>query len=584
MAEPQTFEEYLAGLNLATAVKVAKWREDANNKGMTTLRVIMDDTDMDPLKLLEAKKAFFKLNYANLEELTPDVNLVKLLPKDLALHYQAVAYERTEDGTIMIACLDPTDLKMFEAIDFLGRQGSFKVQYAITSKPGLDKFLKAYESVTTEVESALSLAEEKFKPGQAAEDQLKMNEEEFGEVVKSAPVAKMVSVILTHAVDGKASDIHIEPLDVETRVRYRIDGVLHTTLTLPKYIHASVVSRIKVMANLKLDETRIPQDGRIRLQFQGRDVDFRVSTLPLLDNEKVVMRILDTAKKAPTFEGLGFKGRSLEIIMSAISKPHGMFLVTGPTGSGKSTTLFAGLCLINKEGVNIVTLEDPVEYFVKGVNQSQVRPEVGLTFASGLRSILRQDPDVIMVGEIRDQETAELAVHAGLTGHLVLSTLHTNDAVGAIPRLIDMKVEPFLLASTINVVLAQRLARKICDNCKEKIEVPADIKAEIEQELKSMPQDGWYEGLSSASPLVFYKGKGCAKCGDKGTAGRISIAEVIDITENFRKVIVDNNTIDDTNAELKNQGFITIKQDGILKALLGLVSVQDVLLSSKTGV
>ncbi len=579
----ETFEDYLITKGLVTLDQVNAWRVKASAGGYTTLRAITEDPLVPLDKILDAKKSFFKLPYVTLEEMEADPKVVGMIPKDLASFYHIVAFKKEENNTVYVACVDPTDLKMFEAVDFLARQKNFKVQYALASTQGLEKFFKEYESEESEVQSALSQVKEKLSPQESAHAQLQLNEEEFQEVVKSAPVSKMVNVILTHAVDGRASDIHIEPLDTETRIRYRIDGLLHTTITLPKYVHASIVSRIKVMANMKLDETRVPQDGRIRLTFQGRNVDFRVSTLPLFDSEKVVMRILDASKKTPTFETLGFKGRNLEVIMRGSRKPHGLFLVTGPTGSGKSTTLFAGLSMLNVEGVNIVTLEDPIEYFVHGVNQSQIRPDVGLTFASGLRSILRQDPDVVMVGEIRDQETAELAVHAGLTGHLVLSTLHTNDAVGAVPRLIDMHIEPFLLASTINIVLAQRLARKICENCKEQISVPKEMLDQIRLELSTMPENGWYDGLNPSSPLVFYKGKGCARCGNKGTIGRVALGEVVEITENFRDIISKGNTQEDVTQELLKQGFITIMQDGILKALLGLVSVQDVLIASKTG-
>lgn len=272
-------------------------------------------------------------------------------------------------------------------------------------------------------------------------------------------------------------------------MRYRIDGILHTTIVLPIYVRSALISRIKVMANLKIDETRVPQDGRIRLNVHNEEIDIRVSTLPLMGQEKVVMRLLETPDKAPTFSDLGFFGLQSKIVLNAIDQPHGLFLVTGPTGSGKSTTLYAALSFLNKDEINIATLEDPVEYYIPGVNQAQIKPEVNFTFATGLRSLLRQDPDIIMVGEIRDNETAELAIHASLTGHSVLTTLHTNDAMGAIPRLFDMKVEPFLLANTLNAVVAQRLVRKLCNSCKVETELPAELKEEAMRELNKIPKE-----------------------------------------------------------------------------------------------
>jgi type IV pilus assembly protein PilB len=402
------------------------------------------------------------------------------------------------------------------------------------------------------------------------------------EVIKSAPVSKIVSVILRHAVEGRASDIHIEPQGDKSKVRYRIDGILHTSIVLPIYVHTALISRIKVISNLKIDETRVPQDGRIRLNIAGKDVDFRVSIIPLINQEKVVMRILESPDKAPTFDQLGFMGQQLQLMEKNLTAPNGMFLVTGPTGSGKSTTLFSALSKLNNEGVNISTLEDPVEYYVTGVNQSQVRPEVNYTFATGLRSLLRQDPDIIMVGEIRDQETAELAIHAALTGHFVLSTLHTNDAVGTIPRFIDMGAQPFLLASTLNIIIAQRLIRKICDNCKVKDEVKGSVLEEIKASLAELPEQAWYPGLSKNSKLVFFKGEGCAKCGDTGYKGRLSITEVLAVTPRLREIIYQGFKNQEVKEELKRQKFININQDGWMKALLGLTTVGEILRATKT--
>ena len=440
----------------------------------------------------------------------------------------------------------------------------------------LETALKHYKTLGKEISSALKIKAEEDILGRTNQ---KINQAKVEEITKSAPVSKIVSVIIRHAVEGRASDIHIEPLQNESRVRYRIDGILHTSLILPKSVHGAIVGRIKVLANLKLDQTRMPQDGRIRVSVNNKDIDLRISILPLLNGEKAVMRILDVTRGAPTLEQLGFMGAGFKIIKKNLTKTDGMFLITGPTGSGKSTTLFSVLTGLNKEGINISTLEDPVEYFVQGVNQSQVRPEIGFTFAAGLRSLLRQDPDVVMVGEIRDNETAELGIHASLTGHFVLSTLHTNDALGAIPRLLDMKVEPFLLGSTLNIILAQRLGRKICEYCKIEYKLPDEIVAGIKKELAITPLAVIKEMIPNfdLKKIKFYKGQGCPRCGATGYSGRIALAEVLDVNDKIKDIIMNsqvNLTLDDL---IKNQNFITMKQDGIIKVLLGLTTMEEIL-------
>ena len=401
--------------------------------------------------------------------------------------------------------------------------------------------------------------------------------EDVTRTLKSAPVIKMVSVILRHAVEGSASDVHIEPFEDGTRVRYRVDGVLHTSLILPKDLHSAIVARIKVMANLKIDQTRLPQDGRFRITVLNRNIDCRVSTLPLMGVEKVVMRILDTSRNILALEDLGFEGRNMQLMKESISQPHGMTLVTGPTGSGKSTTLYAMLTILNQEAVNIITLEDPIEYYIKGVNQSQINPEIGLTFAKGLRSILRQDPDVIMVGEIRDNETAELATHASLTGHRVLSTLHTNDAFGALPRLVDMKIEPFLIASSLNVVIAQRLVRKICEACVEEITLPKDMENEIWQELSTVAGPSMPKGIHLSKPMKFFRGKGCQQCQSSGYTGRIAISEVVAIDQVMKDFILNQVNSDQMKKEFLKKGNITMRQDGIFKALRGRTTIEEIM-------
>lgn len=501
------------------------------------------------------------------------------IPRDLAESYQMIAFDRRGDE-VSLAMVDPTNFKAIEAMEFLARKNNVHVKTYLVSLPGFKQAFHQYATLSAEVEEAL----EAKKASRDAEKDLEealTSESGIEEVIKTAPVSKMVDVILRHAVEGGASDIHIEPVEEQTRIRYRIDGILHTSIVLPKYVHTSIVARIKVLSNLKLDETRIPQDGRFRTEFENRAIDYRVSTLPLVNNEKVVMRILDRSAIALDLEKLGFTGRSLKMMDESVERTVGMILMTGPTGSGKSTTLSALLTIVNEEGVNIVTLEDPVEYYVDGVNQSQVRPEVGLTFASGLRSILRQDPDIIMVGEIRDNETAELAVHAALTGHLVLSTLHTNDAFGAIPRLIDMKIEPFLLASSLTLVAAQRLVRKICTHCKQEIKLPETMDTYAFSRISSVPKEHIPEGLVIKRPLTLYQGKGCIRCENTGYKGRTVITEVLEITDKFKKIIIAGSDMDAIHEEARHQGMFTMEQDGIFKALLGITTLDEVVRATK---
>lgn len=522
----------------------------------------------------QVKGHFYDLEYVNLMGRGIDKKVLSILPKDLSDNYQLVVFNE-ENGTLDAGVVDPTNFKAIEALNFLARGKNYNVRYYIISEDSYKAASKQYDSLGDEVGQALDTAEEIFAP---KDDLGEVSQE--GELVKSAPVSKIVSVVLRHAIEGRASDIHIEPVFNQSKVRYRIDGVLHTTIVLPIYVHDAVVSRVKVLANLKIDETRVPQDGRIRLKIFNKDVDFRVSSIPLMGHEKIVMRILETPDKAPTFADLGFMGTQAKIIKENIDKPNGLFLLTGPTGSGKSTTLFAALSYLNEDGVNIATLEDPVEYFIPGVNQSQVRPEVNFTFATGLRALLRQDPDIIMVGEIRDNETAELAIHAGLTGHSVLTTLHTNSAIGAIPRLFDMHVEPFLLASTLNAVVAQRLVRKICDKCKITEEVPEEVRAKMAELLAAIPPKAIYADIDIHN-LKFHKGKGCPSCGDSGYRGRLAIVEAIEINRSFQEIITKGFDRKEVEKELINQNFITMEQDGLLKVLLGLTTVEELLRVSK---
>lgn len=522
--------------------------------------------------LSKVKSIFYNMEYISLIGKTINTDILNILPQDLAENYEMVVFEQ-KGKNLSLGLVNPSDFKAIEAFNYLVRKEGYKSKQYVISEESYRTAIKQYETLGEEVGEALDTAEAIFAPKESDLPDASKG----GEVMKSAPVSKIVSVILRHAIEGRASDIHVEPVGKQSKVRYRIDGILHTTIVLPIYVHAAVISRIKVMANLKIDETRIPQDGRIRIKVHNKDIDFRISTIPLMGQEKIVMRILDTPDKAPTFKDLGFFGLQAKMMIRNIRKPNGMFLVTGPTGSGKSTTLFSALSTLNKETVNITTLEDPVEYYVPGVNQSQVNPEIGFSFATGLRALLRQDPDVIMVGEIRDNETAELAIHAGLTGHFVLSTLHTNSAIGAIPRMFDMKAEPFLLASTLNLVIAQRLVRKICKKCVVKDEIPEDILDQIIKQFSKIPEKSFYGGINKDSKLEFVKGKGCAHCGQTGYKGRMSIVEAIEITRKLKAIISAGFNREEADKELLAQNFISMEQDGIIKSILGMTTIEEVL-------
>lgn len=552
-----------------------KFFEEESQKTGKNIELLLEESGLvEEEKLAEMKGRIFNLPYINLVGREIKFDDLNVISKEVSENNQVVSFFKS-DSEISVGIVDPKKISAMEAIEFLAKEKNLTVKYFIISLVSFRDAVRKYEILKKEVEKVLEIAKERYEGEEKELEEMPVGEIE--EAIKKAPVSKMVAMIMKYAVDNKASDIHVEPGFKESKVRYRIDGVLRSRLALPAYIHAAVIARIKVLANLKLDETRIPQDGRIRQIIGGRAVDFRISTLPLMDQEKVVMRVLETATRAATLENLGFRGRAVEIISREIKRPHGLLLVTGPTGSGKSTTLYTALSMVNREGVNIVTLEDPIEYYIEGVNQSQIRPEIGFTFAAGLRSLLRQDPNILMVGEIRDSETAELTIHAALTGHLIFSTLHTNDAAGAIPRLIDMKVEPFLLSSTLNAIVAQRLVRKICPYCKEEVGVLPDVITNIKKELVSVPKKFLPEGVNLESSIKLWHGAGCARCNNEGYLGRVVISEVLEATENLRRIIAASFNAKDLSEEMKKQGVITMKQDGFLKVLEGLTTMEEVL-------
>ena len=508
--------------------------------------------------------------------LPEDVHLrvLELIPEESAKYYQMIPLAKTGD-ILEVGMVYPEDLRAQEALKFLSRQGKFTSQVFLITPTTLNSLLKQYRTLKREVNRALEELETEIKVEKAEAGVLK--EDVLERLVEEAPITKVVAVILRHAVEGKASDIHIEPTSEKLRVRFRLDGVLYTSLFLPKKIHPSVVARIKILSNLKLDETRIPQDGRFSTKVDQKTIDFRVSTFPTAIGEKVAIRVLDQTEGLKSLEELGLWGRNFEALNRAIKKPYGMILVTGPTGSGKTTTLYSILNLLNKEGVNICTLEDPVEYFIEGVNQSQVKPEIGYDFATGLRHLLRQDPDIIMVGEIRDEESAALATHAALTGHIVLSTLHTSNAFGVIPRLIDLKVKPFLVPPSLSIILAQRLVKKLCSECKKKVKPSPGIKEMILKEIESFPEQVKSILSVKQKKLETYEAVGCKKCRSTGYAGRIAVFEVLEMTDEFSEIVLKEPSEVKIFEEAKRQGMITMKQDGMIKVLDGMTTIEEVL-------
>ena len=503
-----------------------------------------------------------------------DKAVLTIIPEDAARKYRMTAFQRVGD-TLYVAMVDPQDFEAFNVLRFLAEKERLGIDISLVSEKVFNEMVKAYTGTDRVLKDAiLSLKKEEESPG------IKKVTEQPADIgmFQDAPIAKLVEVIVKHAIEGRASDIHIEPIDGNFRVRFRIDGLLRSDLVFPKDVGRAVISRIKILSNLKIDENRKPQDGRFRFEINDGYVDLRVSSLPVMEGEKVVMRVLEKNGNAGDLENLGLWGRNRLILETKIREPFGIILITGPTGSGKSTSLYSFLQILNKEDRNIITLEDPVEYYMDGINQSQVRPEIGYTFANGLRSVLRQDPNVIMVGEIRDGETAELAIHAALTGHLVLSTLHTNDAIGAIPRLVDMGIEPFLLSSSIQAVAAQRLVRRICEACKEEQPVSDVQIARVKELFQTIPkQEIEAYGLKEQMGLVFFQGKGCGKCNTTGYKGRIALYETIDVDDTMHAIISDQRGNEGAvKTAALAQGMLSMKQDGLLKVLKGITTLSEI--------
>lgn len=524
-------------------------------------------------ELAKLKSELYRLPLVDLEATEPDPNAFREISEDVAGFYRVVPFGLGE-GVLKVGLLDPEDYNALEALKFIASDKGLKLEKYVISYRDFSATLKKFKSLTGEVGKALqSIAEEAGREAGTGESELKLEE-----ITAESPVTKVVSAMLTHAIDSRASDIHIEPFDDRTRVRFRVDGALQNVLSLPKNLHMALATRIKILSNLKIDETRVPQDGRFSILQGATKFDFRVSTFPTKSGEKVVMRILDPLSSRIDLAALGIRGQAAERLQEAMARPFGIVLITGPTGSGKSTTIAGMLKQLNTEEVNIVTLEDPIEYFIDGISQSQTHEEIGYSFANGLRSILRQDPDIIMVGEIRDRETASLAVQAALTGHIVLSTLHTNDALGVIPRLIDMGVEKYLMPPVLNLAVAQRLMRRLCATCKLK-----DVANAAEAKIINDALDGMPSALAQPLRKTQYEiyrpnlTNACKECGGKAYKGRIGIYEMLQMTDQLEKIILGTLSEAAMREEAQRQGMVTLFQDGITKVLDGIVGIQELL-------
>ncbi|PIS17646.1 type II secretion system protein GspE [Candidatus Collierbacteria bacterium CG17_big_fil_post_rev_8_21_14_2_50_45_7] len=524
--------------------------------------------------LVKAKAKLYNVSFVSLNELASSPEALAMIPESVAEHYLALPFGYdTKTRLLSVAMKNPLDL---QSIAFLEAKSGAKVKpFMAMAGELVEEIPKRYsQGLSAEVSEVL-----KESVDYEANHRV-LDVQKIGDVIREAPIAKIVATILEFAVKARASDVHIEPLENHTRVRYRIDGILQEKLVLPRKVHEAVVSRIKILAELKIDERRLPQDGRFSFRSDDQEVDLRVSSLPTVDGEKIVMRLLRKTSHIPSLADLGLRGMALKIIEESIKVPHGIVLITGPTGSGKTTTLYSVLHILNTPKVNIVTLEDPVEYQIDGVNQVQINTKAGLSFATGLRSFLRQDPNIIMVGEIRDNETADLAIQASLTGHLVFSTLHTNSSSGALPRLLDMKAEPFLLASSMTCVVAQRVLRKICDNCRESY-TPSPIVIEEIKKVLGPLYDAHVTKLAG-KPVTLSRGRKCEQCADTGYKGRMAIFEVLKITEKIGKLILERAPATQIEDVAVGDGMVLMEQDGYIKALEGVTTLEEVMRVAKT--
>lgn len=573
--------ENLISSGKVNQVDAEKIKLEAISKGLDVITLLLEKELISEHDVLEAKAKMLGVPLFLESKVAVSPEALSLIGIDLAKRYSVIPYNLDKlSKTLSLISLKPEDQSM---VDFFSKRTGYKVIVYLTSKDNFEALINTVynQSLTGEISGVLKRGKE------ASEDTggvRLVTADTIAQIIKEPKIVEIVRKILEHAIRLRASDIHIEPQEGITRIRYRIDGILEEKLTLDKEYHAALISRIKILGGMKIDEKRIPQDGRFNFSSEWGEVDLRISSLPTVNGEKIVMRLLKKSDRVPTLSELGVRARALATLNEAIRIPHGIVLATGPTGSGKTTTLYSLLTMINTPRVNMVTLEDPVEYQMAGVNQVQVNPQAGLTFASGLKSFLRQDPNIIMVGEIRDEETTQLAVQASLTGHLVFSTVHTNSAAGALPRLLDMGAEPFLLASSMTAAIGQRVLRRICDNCKISFAPSEEIVNDVKEVLGGLLA-GWEKSNSdnlalakkNNLPFMLFKGQGCEKCNNSGFLGRTGIYEVLRVTEKVAKLIMERSDANTIEKLAMEDGMITMKQDGYLKVLEGSTTLEEVI-------
>lgn len=573
--EPQQLKAFIIDAGLVDKQRFEEAEKKAQKTSQKVGDVLVSEGLITQEELTKLQAYILGIPFVNLDKEIIPLDVLRIIPEPIARSHNIVAFKKTGQE-LEVAMLDPEDLR---TIEFIKKQASLKILPRLTTPTSIKNTLRQYQK-TLEAEFGEIIKEEAggIKPIQEEKGEEKENLEK---IAQELPVIKIVDTLIKHAILERASDIHIEPEEKEILVRYRIDGVLREAMTLPGQVSPGIVARIKVLSNLKLDEHRLPQDGRFKIETDEFRYSIRVSILPIFDGEKIVMRLLSENTKAFSLEELGFTGQALEAVENNLKKPIGMILVTGPTGSGKTTTLYSMIQILNDPGVNISTVEDPVEYRMPRVNQTQVNTKIGLTFANGLRSLVRQDPDIIMVGEIRDQETAGLAINAALTGHLVLSTLHTTNAAGAVPRLIDMKAEPFLISSTLNVILAQRLVRRLCGEKEKYFLKDSELKdlakyCDLDSILKILKEEKIAKKTQSLKQIIFYRPKPSKACPD-GYKGRVGIYEVLPVTESIKELIVKKVSSEQIQKQARQEGMRTMVEDGFIKCALGVTSIEEVL-------